>query len=142
MPVARYSACEIAWHTWGTTNNGSMRGSTGCCYTAGSSGWHIPALERGHYFFVFYFQSSLVLSSSTLNRFLPSAISWAGCGHRCLPFSPQVLVFITIALRVQHSHLLYVECRFSSILLSHALALSARRFFRKKSSLGALVCAR
>ena len=41
--IARYSACETAWHMK-TASSGSMRSSAGIRYSADSSGWHIAAL--------------------------------------------------------------------------------------------------
>ena len=42
----------------------------------------------------FFFSTSLLLSSLTRGRFLPSTSFWTSRGHRCPPFSPPVLAFI------------------------------------------------
>ena len=54
--------------------------------------------------FLSFFFPSLLLSSSTRRRFLPSATVWTSRGHWCRPFSPPVRAFIFIAHRVQHAH--------------------------------------
>ena len=61
----------------------------------------------------------------------PLSSFWKSRGHRCRPFSPPVLASIFIAHRVQQSHCSSI---FHRVFLTHALALSASQFVRKKHS--------
>ena len=65
--------------------------------------------------------------------FLTHLISgfWTSRGHKCRPFSPQVLAFNFTAHRVEQSHCSSI---FHRVLLAHALALSASQFVHKKMS--------
>ena len=71
------------------------------------------------FFFSFFFRT-LLLSSF-----------WTSRGHKCRPFSSPVLAFNFIAHRVRQSHCSSI---FHRVLLTHALALSASQFVRKKKS--------
>ena len=79
----------------------------------------------------FFFSSSLLLSSSTRRGFLPSAIFWTSRGDRCRPFFPPgtCLQFLS---RIGFSFSTVLLVDFHRMLLTHALALSAKQFFMQE----------
>ena len=108
-----------------------------CCNAACSSGnratmaWTQKSsdLRRYHFFFL----QSLLLSSYTRRRCLPSTIFWTSRGHRCRPLFPPPRVRVFVFIAQGFSIPTAVDLR--RMLLAHARALSVNHFLCKERPL-------